>query len=154
MITKILKILAIVFTITWIVVSCIHSQENKNSVAANTDTIKQDTMKKGVSGVPPDITGNEAKFIEKEEELIRENNRKIAELKQSVKNDKKAVSNDYDEQLNKLNREDSVLQANIKEYEQKGKEDWQSFKYNINKEIDSIGKSISRLAERNMSKDK
>jgi len=125
-------------------VSCNNPQVSNQNITQNSDSIKQDNTRVYVD------TTEQMAYTRQEEELIRENNNKIAELKLKIKDEKKAIGKNYNEQLDTLNQENTRMETRLNNFKKETKSDWVTFKYNFNKDMDSLGKSISRFAEKNM----
>jgi hypothetical protein len=127
---------------------------NNNSTPSNQNAVQNpDSMRQDKTQVHID-TIEEMTFRQHEEELIKENNKKIAELRAKIKNEKKAIGEKYNEQLDTLDQENVRMETRLNGFSEQTKADWKTFKYNFNRDMDSLGKSISRFAEKNMSNDK
>ena len=125
-----------------------NSTPSDQNAAQNSDSMRQDKTQVHID------TTEEITFRQHEEELIKENNEKIAELKTKIKNERKAVAAKYNEQLDTLDQKNARMETRLKGFSEQSKADWETFRYNFNRDMDSLGKSISRFAERNMSNDK
>lgn len=135
--------------ITLLTISC-HNSTNPNNPATtqNPDSMRQDKTRVYVD------TAEETTFKQHEETLIKENDKKIAELKEKIKKEKREAKRGYDEQLDTLKAENSRMETRLDKLGQETRSDWETFKYNFNRDMDSLGSSISRFAERNMKSDK
>jgi hypothetical protein len=126
----------------------------------NPQTVDQSPIQKPDSAVQDRTnvsnvdTTEQMAFIRHEEELINENNNKITELKTKIKNEKKAIAREYNEQLDTLHERNERMEQRLNKIKEQGKKDWANFKHDFNKDMDSLGKSISRFAEKNMAKNK
>jgi hypothetical protein len=83
---------------------------------------------------------------------LRGNELLIAGMKDRMKSGEKETIVKYKATLDSLEMQNSRLRSNLQMYSAKGKVKWELFKANFNRELDSLGKSISRLTERNMNK--
>ncbi len=126
--------------------SCDNSNTEREADKRYSDSVKQAEKQYSMD------TAEQMAFRRNEEELIKENNEKIAELKAKVKDEKNAINEKYDEQLDTLYDQNSRMKQRLDGYKKQTKSDWATFKYDFNKDMDSIGKSISRFAEKNMHK--
>ncbi len=83
---------------------------------------------------------------------LGENQKMIAAMKLKI-NSKSKVERDLDEvEINKLEKRNADLRLKIENYEQGTSQKWALYKIEFNNELDDLGKSISKMAERNMKK--
>jgi|SRR6185312_3716891 len=144
--TRLLRTASIGYTMALLTVGCNNNSSNTTSAPLqNVDSVRQDKTQVFID------TAEASSYRRNEEEMIRKNNEKIAELKEEIRKEKRAVANDYNTQLDTLNQENLRMEMRLKKFSKTSKTDWESFKYDFNRDMDSLGKSISRFAERNMS---
>lgn len=86
------------------------------------------------------------------EKKLKENELLIADMKDKMKSERKESMAKYKMQLDSLDAQNSLLRNNMHTYNSQGKANWEKFKKSFNKELDALGKAISKLAERNMKK--
>lgn len=86
------------------------------------------------------------------ETRIRENDSLIADLKTRIKEEKKEARSAYERQVKILDEKNEKLKATIHAYKEDDKNKWQSFKLKFNQDMDELGKSISKMAHKNMDK--
>jgi hypothetical protein len=91
------------------------------------------------------------KYREETEATLKNNREEIVELRKNMGKGKKHPGSE--KLMDSLEMKNERLEAQLKEFKEKGEKKWQAFKYDFNKELDSLGKSISRAAEKNMRKD-
>jgi predicted nucleic acid-binding Zn-ribbon protein len=83
---------------------------------------------------------------------LRENELLIADMKDKMKSGKRESVTKYEKQLDSLDWQNSRLRTNMRMYRAEGRAKWELFKRDFNMEMDALGKSISRMAEKNMKK--
>jgi septal ring factor EnvC (AmiA/AmiB activator) len=88
-------------------------------------------------------------FKAETDQKLAENETKIADLKARMKADKKEINENYEKDLAKMEKSNEKLKTKLNEFKEDGAEDWESFKSNVNREMDELGKSISEMAQRN-----
>jgi uncharacterized protein YeaO (DUF488 family) len=93
-----------------------------------------------------------AKYKENAEAQLRENDQKIADLKEQMKKEKKEIRMEYYKQLAELDAKNAKLKIRMQEYKDGVKNEWASFKQQFNEEMNEVGKSISAVAQKNMNK--
>jgi septal ring factor EnvC (AmiA/AmiB activator) len=97
-----------------------------------------------------DSSADYIKFKEEADMKLKENDRKIADLKEKLKKERKETREKYDKQIEELDQKNTTLKTRVKEYKkEEDKTRWESFKDSFNKDMDDLGKSISRTAEKN-----
>jgi hypothetical protein len=144
---QVLKMTSIGCAVALLAIGCNNSTATSSTTDTTSDSVRQDKTQVYMD------TAEVSVYRRNEEDMIRKNDEKIAELKEKVREEKRAESREeYSTQLDTLTQENSRLSIRLKEIGQKSKADWESFKHDFNKDMDSVGKSISRFAERNLSK--
>ncbi|MDI1354171.1 MAG: hypothetical protein PSX36_04605 [bacterium] len=81
---------------------------------------------------------------------LRENDQKIAELKNKLKEENKDLRANYQKQVDALDKKNSDLKDRVAQYQEESAEKWETFKMEFNQEMDDLGKSISKTAQKNM----
>jgi septal ring factor EnvC (AmiA/AmiB activator) len=131
---------------------CTHSakeEADKGEDANNITIAKQDS-----SQAKQDSINDEQKYKQETEVTINENKSKIAKLKEEIKEEREEIRDKYEKELDNLEQENEKLETRLNEYKEEGVNKWKKFKYDFNKDLDSLGKSISRIGERGMHKSK
>ena len=82
-------------------------------------------------------------------ERIAENDRRIASLREDMKNSKKEVKKEYRDQVDKLEVKNNELKKEIGEFENTSDEKWQAFKREFNRDMDELGKAFENLGKDN-----
>jgi len=144
---KVLKMASIGFAVALLAIGCNNSTATSSTTDTTSDSVRQDKTQVYMD------TAEVTVYRRNEEDMIRKNDEKIVELKEKVREEKRAEAREaYNTQLDTLTQENSRLSVRLKEIGQKTKADWETFKHDFNRDMDSVGKSISRFAERNLSK--
>lgn len=78
---------------------------------------------------------------------IRQNERKIASLKEKINVGEMGIEIDYIKPLDELKQRNINLSSRIQEYKEGAPQNWEAFKHQFNIEINEIDKSISLIAE-------
>ena len=94
------------------------------------------------------------RYKEDMEAKLEEYEQKIEDAKEGVKATSKDISDAYEQSLNALIAKKVEMKTKLQEYKMDAANTWDVFKYEFNKEIDELGKSISSLAQKNMKNDK
>jgi uncharacterized protein HemX len=126
-------------------VACQNQKTVSQNDIQNSDSVRQDATQVNID------SAEQRAFRLHQEELIKENNKKIAELKAKIKKERRSIAAEYNKQLDTLDEQNTRMENRLNHIKEQTKNDWTAFQYNFNKDMDSLGKSISRLAERNIS---
>jgi hypothetical protein len=89
-------------------------------------------------------------YITNTETVLAENDRLIDELKGKVKDSKSAIKAQYIKDVAVLEAKNAALKLKIAEAKESTNDKWDDFEADVNKEMDELGKAISKKAEENM----
>ncbi|MEO8761453.1 MAG: hypothetical protein ABI448_11210 [Bacteroidia bacterium] len=121
-----------------------HAEENVQDAKTNLTVAAQELNQAREDSV------NDYILFKKESEIkLKENDVKIADLKEKMKANKKAIQIKYQKKLDELNEKNIKLQEEIQQYKESDKSKWNTFKLEFNRKIDELGNSISTIAEDN-----
>ncbi|WP_157813409.1 hypothetical protein [Flavobacterium sp. 5] len=81
-------------------------------------------------------------FKEDTNAKIEENNAKIAELKLKIKNAGKDIDKAYQRNIDTIEQKNKDLKIKIDSYKNDVNSDWNSFKRELNHDVDELGKSL------------
>lgn len=95
-----------------------------------------------------DSTNEYDRYKMDSEAKLKENDLKIAELKANLKSDKAEIRIKYENELTELEMKNSKLKTSIADYKETDKNKWEKFKTNFNHDLDELGQSISRMANK------
>ena len=99
-----------------------------------------------------DSSNEYMQYKEASEKRLRANDKTIADIKASIKAEKTELRAKYQKQLDELEKKNEKLKTKIEESKEDAKDKWVIFKDDFNREMDSLGKSISTMAEKNLKK--
>lgn len=80
--------------------------------------------------------------------ILAANEIKMLELKANMLVRRSEISAEYEKELEALRVENEKLKANLETFSYGTNENWETFKSNVNRDIDRLGKSISAMAEK------
>jgi chromosome segregation ATPase len=83
---------------------------------------------------------------------ILDNERKIAQLKVELKTEKKEVRDKYESGIKDLEKKNAEMKDQVKDFKTGTSQKWDDFKLSVNQRMDSIGKSLSEMSQRNINK--
>ena len=99
-----------------------------------------------------DSSNEYMQYKEASEKRLRANDKTIADIKASIKAEKTELRAKYQKQLDELEKKNEKLKTEIEESKEDAKDKWVIFKDGLNREMDSLGKSISAMAEKSLKK--
>lgn len=143
--TRVLKAVILYSLLIIGVISCNDRQGENNSKHI------QDSIRRADSNRSA-IDTSSTKYREDERKALNEYNVRIAELKRDYEKGKRDVNKEYDKDIDKLQQESADLDARLNEFKYKSEDDWRAFKRGFDNDMDSLGKSISRVAEKDKQK--
>jgi len=79
------------------------------------------------------------------DDKITANKRSIADLKARIKDQKREAAADYKTKINDLEQKNNDMKKRIDEYTIEGKEKWEKFKTEFDRDMDELGKSLKDL---------
>ena len=144
--TQIFKLTIVAGVLTLGIVRCTNSAEQK----ANREKAIRDSAM--AAQAYQDSINDYILFRKESEERLQANNQRIADLKEDMKKEREDLRVQYDKEINKLDQDNEELSVKLHQYKRQSKNEWETFKHDCNRDMDSLGKSISRIAERNMNK--
>lgn len=140
---RIILILAV--AIASVFTSCKNSSE-KVANAENDVVEAQEKLKEAENDYLIDVE----KYKEMTAAKIDANNKSIADFNERIAKDKKAVKAEYKEKIAQLESKNTDMKKKIDEYKLEGKEKWDTFKTDFDREMDELGKSINDvIAQKN-----
>lgn len=81
---------------------------------------------------------------------IRENNERITAFNVSIENEKLEAKADYKRRIAVLEQQNKDMKNRLDGYSVSGKDDWESFKLEFNRDMDRLGKALSDLTVKNV----
>jgi hypothetical protein len=145
--TQILKVSIIGYVLGMSISGC-----NNSSIDKGIQNMK-DTLAQAQQNIEQDSANDEQNYKQQTETMLKKNNGRIDSLRDAIKMKPQSEKDTlYYRQLDTLKQTNSELEARLTGYKETGRDKWRKFKYDLNKDIDELGKSISRFGERNMRK--
>ena len=92
-----------------------------------------------------DSTNEYTRYKTEAQAKLTANELKIAELKAALKADKAEMRLKYEKQLLAIEKKNQDLKISIADYKENDKNKWEKFKESFNRDLDSLGQSISRI---------
>jgi len=83
---------------------------------------------------------------------LRQNGRKIANLKEKINMGEMGIETDYRKPLDELEQRNINLSSRIQQYKEGAPQNWEAFKHQFNMDINEIDKTISLMADISYSK--
>ncbi len=132
----------ILFILVVASVTILMSCDNANQKVANAENDVAEANEK-LKAAENDYLVDVEKYKETVAAKIDANNKSIAEFDARIANEKKAVKAEYKQKISELESKNSDMKKKIDEYQVEGKEKWETFKSEFDKEMDELGKSIT-----------
>lgn len=132
------------FSMTLMFISCENSAK------------KLDNAEKDVTEAKDDLEEAQQDYLKDMEEYrlqtankIEANKRSISEFNARIENEKKEVKAEYKMKIAELEQKNSDMQKKIDEYKVEGKDQWELFKTEFNRDMDELGKALSNITVKN-----
>jgi len=142
-----LKVAALTFITIFGMSNCKNSPADKaqkvENARENLNTAEQD-----LHAAVVDSTNEYDRYKMESEAKLKENDLKIAQLKANLKSDKAEIRTKYENELTSLENKNAKLRTSIADYKETDKNKWEKFKSNFNQDLDELGQSISRIANK------
>lgn len=141
---KKIGILVAALSLGSIVVSCKSSTEKTEDAQTEMNNEMNDMHNDTISivEVDGDSKSDYAKLKAETNEMIAENDRKIAAFKIKMKGEKADAQASLDKKIAVLEAKNNQLKKDLNEYTEEGKEKWGAFKTRVQKSMDDINKDI------------
>lgn len=91
-----------------------------------------------------------SQFKSESEARITANEKVIADLKEYSIAKKKETRMEYEKAINDLESKNQAMKAKIADYKKDGNDNWESFKNEINHDMNEIGESLNNLGKNNV----
>jgi len=145
-IKTLIPVVAIGFMAAAISVSCNRSSEERLKDANE----KVDKERQDVNEAIDNAQVEWEKFKTDAREKIRDNDEKIAKLKDKMKDDKESAREKHREKIAELETKNNELRRKIDEYKYVNDTGWQEFKREFNHDMDELGHSIDDIFKDNV----
>lgn len=130
-----------------ILFGCDTSSEKVKDAREDVKATSADVLvaKKDLQQAIKDSTEDFHRFHRESEERISNYEKNIAELKVRIAAEKKANRTKYEKIIADLELKTAAMKADLKEYNEDGKDNWAEFKIKFNRNMDDIGNSITNF---------
>jgi hypothetical protein len=124
-----------------------------SSCASEEDKLKSD--KEEINNANEDIELAKEKYYqdmadykEMNLEKIRTNEKSIAEFNKRILDQKQEAKADYLAKINALDQKNTDLKKKLDEFKETGKDNWESFKNEFNKDMEELGKAFGEFTHK------
>lgn len=124
--------------------------------SCSTPAQKVADAQENVADAKEDLAEAKDEYLEDVENYRREtayrieaNNQSIAEFRVRVANEKKVAKADYEEKILKLEQKNTDIKKRLDDYKVEGKDSWQTFKLEFNRDMDELGQALKDLTVKN-----
>ena len=90
------------------------------------------------------------KYRQETAEKIDANNKSLAEFNDRIKSQKMAAQADYKKKIAELEQKNTDMKKRMDEYNADGKENWENFKTEFNRDMEELGKAFKDLTVKNI----
>jgi len=123
----------------------------------NTSAQKVENAEENVASANEDLNdANEAykqeidNYRKEADEKIAANNKSIAEFNARIALEKKDAQDDYRKQIATLEQKNTDMKKKMDDYKAEGKDKWEQFKTEFNRDMDELGKAFKDLTVKNV----
>ncbi len=124
--------------------------------SCNTPAEKVENAQDKVIEANEDLTKANEEYLEDIEKYRREtaakidaNNQSIAEFKARKENEKKEARAEYKEKIAELEQKNTDMKKKLDDYQAEGKDNWDKFKVEFNRDMDELGQSFKDFSVKN-----
>lgn len=142
-----LKVTALAFIMIFAMSNCKNSPADKAQKVENAQE-NLNTAEQNLQEAVVDSTNEYDRYKMVSEAKLKENDLKIAQLKENLKSDKAEIRTKYENELVALENKNAKLRTSIVDYKETDKSKWEKFKTSFNHDLDELGQSISRIANK------
>lgn len=137
----------LIFTTTALLTGCNESPEKK---VENVEKVENKLVKAEaeLEQSQSDSAMAYTTFRLETDRILAANEVKMMELKANMLAGRSQISTQYEKDLEALRIENEKLKTNLETFTYGTHENWETFKSNVQKDIDRLGKSISAMAEK------
>jgi len=83
-------------------------------------------------------------------EKVDANNRNLAEFKEKMAKENKTTQEKYNKRIAELEQKNQEIKKKLDDYQAVGKNEWQIFKTEFNRDLDELGKALNDLTIKNV----
>jgi uncharacterized protein YpmS len=132
-------------------ISCNSNSSKVQDAKENVEEKKNDVTiaKEQLARAEADSISQFEQFRSAMMQVIADNEKTIAELREKMKNENKVMKAKLEIKIEDLEKRNNDLRMKISEYKYDGKTEWQSFKKEFNHDMDELGHAVKDLTVRN-----
>lgn len=136
---------AIVLMSIAFITGCNTPTQKIENAQENVDDAKRD-LKEANQGYLADIVA----YREQTAKKIAENNQSILDFNARILAEKKEAQADYKKKIAALEQKNADMQKRMNDYNSDGKDNWDKFKIEFNRDMDELGKAFKDLTVNNI----
>lgn len=148
---SILTIATVVLTATVITTSCNTSEQKVKDAKENVADAQQNVINAAndLDNANKEYLADVESYRLTTQQKIDANNKIITDFKVKIKAEKKEVKAEYNKKIEALELKNTAAKKRMDEYKEEGKDKWQSFKREVNHDMDELEKSLNDLTVNN-----
>lgn len=142
---SILALAVFTFISATAVLSCTSPSEKVENAETNVEEANKDLEKAN-----DDYLTEVESYRKQTDEKIIANEQSIKEFNARIANEKKEAKAAYQKKIAELEQKNSDMKKKMDDYKQDGKENWEKFKTEFNRDMDELGKAFKDLTVKNV----
>ena len=137
---NLLTLLASALITGTLLISCNNSAEKVENAESNATEAMSD-LNEANEEYLAEIEEHKKKTADK----ITANEKSIAEYKERIENERNEIKADYNKKIYELEKKNSDIKKKMDDYQAEGKEKWELFKAELNRDIEDLGNAIGNF---------
>ncbi|HXB40809.1 MAG TPA: hypothetical protein VNZ49_09730 [Bacteroidia bacterium] len=101
--------------------------------------------KAALEKVEADYTTDMVKFRKNSDERIAANQKNLDEFNEQIAKEKKVAKTEYKRKITELEKKNSDMKKRMDDYKAEGKENWEKFKTEFNRDMEELGEAFKGL---------
>lgn len=130
---------------TW--VSCTETQEKDKTVKEASSDLKKENEERAEEAKRSEEWNL---FKEDAKRKIEENEKRVVELKETMRKKDAKIREKYNEKIEKIEKKNAELNKKIAEYKDDGNEKWTSFKREFKHDMDELNSAVEDIFQDNV----
>lgn len=125
-----------------------------NTPAQNVEKAKEDVdaANKNLEAANEAYLADVENYRKETAEKIAANDRSIAEFNTRIENEKADAKADYKRKIMELEQKNTDMKKTMNDYKAEGKEQWENFKNDFNRNMDELGNALEDLTTKDKNK--
>jgi uncharacterized protein YukE len=136
--------------LTTLIIGTLITSCNSSAKKVEDAAVKVDDATEELKSAKEDFNYEYNKFKVESEQRMLDNEFKIAELKANKVKLKKEAKEEYDKTIADLEEKNSSMRTKLNDYKEEGKDKWESFKREFNRDMDELVSALKDLANNNV----